>query len=498
VTTGPGSAPDLHPDDLRDVVERVRRRFGKPAPPRDEPRGDSGSSAGSGSGSHAASRAGDGIFPTIGEAVEAAWTAFQSYREMGLDIRRAIVDRIRETMRENAADLAQRAWKETGLGRPEDKTQKNLLVTNKTPGPEDLEPRVVTGDRGLTITEYAPFGVVAAITPTTNPTATIINNTLSVVSAGNGLVFNVHPNAKNVSVHTVRLIDRAIVEAGGPPNLVTSIPQPTLESAQALMRHPRVRILLVTGGPGVVKEALATQKRAITAGPGNPPVVVDETADLEVAGREIVRGASFDNNVICTDEKEIFVVASVADDLLRHLARHGAVVLQEHEIRKLERVIFKDLGAPGKPGKINPDWIGKNAGRLLAEIGRPAGDEVRLAIADVPAEHPLVWTEQMMPVMPVVRVPDVDRAIELAVRAEHGFGHTASIFSNDVATITRMAQAINVSIFVANAATLAGLGSGGEDFTSFSIASPTGEGLTRPRTFSRERRLTVAGGLRIV
>lgn len=487
---------DLHPDDLRDVVERVRRRFGKPVPPRDqEPGGGPPSSASAASGG---ARAGDGIFPTIGEAVEAAWEAFRSYRETGLEARKEIVAAIRRSMREHAAELARHAWEETGLGRPEDKTQKNLLVTDKTPGPEDLEPRVVTGDRGLTITEYAPFGVVAAITPTTNPTATIINNTIAVVSAGNGLTFNVHPNAKDVSVHNIRLINRAVVEAGGPPNLVTGIPQPTLESAQTLMRHPRARILLVTGGPGVVQEALATKKRAITAGPGNPPVVVDETADLELAGREIVRGGSFDNNVICTDEKEVFVVSSVADELLRHMERHGSVVLKEHEVKKLERVIFTELGPAGKPGKINPRWIGKNAGRILAEIGRPAGDEVRLAVADVPPEHPLVWTEQMMPVMPVVRVTDVDRAIDLAVAAEHGFGHTASIFSNDVSRITRMAQAINVSIFVANAATLAGLGSGGEDFTSFSIASPTGEGLTRPRTFSRERRLTVAGGLRIV
>ena len=486
---------DLHPDDLRDVVERVRRRFGKPVPPRDD---EEGKTPFTGPRASGATRSGDGIFPAIGEAVEAAWEAFQSYRETGLEARKEIVAAIRRSMREHAAELARLAWQETGLGRPDDKTQKNLLVTDKTPGPEDLEPRVVTGDRGLTITEYAPFGVVAAITPTTNPTATIINNTLAVVSAGNGLTFNVHPNAKDVSVQNIRLINRAIVEAGGPPNLVTSVPEPTLESAQALMRHPRARILLVTGGPGVVKEALATEKRAITAGPGNPPVVVDETADLELAGREIVRGASFDNNVICTDEKEVFVVGSAADELLRHMERNGSVVLKEHEVKKLERVIFTELGPPGKPGRINPKWIGKNAGRILAEIGHPAGDEVRLAVADVPPEHSLVWTEQMMPVMPVVRVPHVDRAIDLAVAAEHGFGHTASIFSNDVSRITRMAQAINVSIFVANAATLAGLGSGGEDFTSFSIASPTGEGLTRPRTFSRERRLTVAGGLRIV
>jgi acyl-CoA reductase-like NAD-dependent aldehyde dehydrogenase len=350
----------------------------------------------------------------------------------------------------------------------------------------------------MTVTEYAPFGVVAAITPTTNPTATIINNTIAIVSAGNALVFNAHPNAKGVSAENVRRINRVVVAAGGPENLVTTVDEPTIESAQELMRHPRVRLLMVTGGPGVVEEALKTDKRAITAGPGNPPVVVDETADIALAAREIVRGASFDNNMVCTDEKEVFVVASRADELLRAMAADRAVVLKEYQLRQLERVIFERLGEPGKPGRINRKWIGQNAGKILAEIGVAVEDDVRLVVAEVPTDHSLVWTEQMMPVMPVVRVKSADEGIDLAVKAEHGFRHTASIFSNDVDRITHMARAMNVSIFVANSANVAGLGGGGEDFSSFSIATPTGEGLTRPRTFSRIRRLAVVGSLRIV
>jgi acyl-CoA reductase-like NAD-dependent aldehyde dehydrogenase len=442
--------------------------------------------------------AGDGIFPTIDAAVSAAWDAYQSYRGMGLEQRHRIVDSIRQAMRDRLQELSRRAWEETGLGRYEDKLEKNALVIEKTPGPEDLEPKVITGDRGMMLTEYAPFGVVAAITPTTNPTATIINNTIAVLSAGNGLTFNVHPSAKKVSVDNIRWLNQAITAAGGPPNLVTSIPQPTLETAQELMAHPKARILLVTGGPGVVKAALATPKRAITAGPGNPPVVVDETADLEVAAQGIVRGGSFDNNVICTDEKEVFVVESVADRLLQALGQQKAHILTPEQIRSIEKVIFKQMGEPNKPGKINPQWIGKNAGKILQEIGIPADDDLRLLIAEVPAHHSLVWTEQMMPVMPLVRVANVDLAIDLAVRAEHGFGHTASIYSQRVDTITRMARAINVSIFTANGPNLKGLAAGGEGYTSFSIASPTGEGLTRPRSFSRERRLTIADGLRIV
>ncbi len=348
------------------------------------------------------------------------------------------------------------------------------------------------------VTEWAPFGVVGAISPVTNPTSTVINNTISIVSAGNAVVFNAHPSARACSAETIRLINRAIVGAGGPPDLVTGVAVPTIDTARALMNHPGVRVLLVTGGPGVVREALRTDKRAITAGPGNPPAVVDQTADIERAAADIVRGASFDNNLVCIDEKVVLAVDSIADRLLRAMSQRGAYLLKEHELRRLERVIFKELGPPGKPGVMNPAWIGKDASKILAEIGVQAEPEPRLLVADVPREHSLAWTEQMMPVLPVVRVGNVETAIELAVRMEHGFHHTASIHSTNVDAITRMARAMNCSIFVANGPNLAGLGAGGEGFTSFSIASPTGDGMTRPRTFSRERRVTVVGALRIV
>lgn len=441
---------------------------------------------------------GDGIFRTIDEAVAAAGRAQRAYAAMGLEARKTIVEAMRKSMLKHAESLALLAHTETGLGRYEDKIRKNRVVALKTPGPEDLEPVAITGDQGMAVVEWAPFGLVGAITPTTNPTSTIINNSIAIVSAGNAAIFNVHPNAKQVSAQNIRLLNQAILAAGGPPDLITAIPEPTIDSAKELMHHPDVPVLLVTGGPGVVREVQQTSKRAVAAGPGNPPAVVDETADIDRAAAAIVAGASFDNNIICVDEKEAIVVDSVADRLLRAMSDRGAYLLKQHELKRLERVIFRELGPPNKPGVINPQWIGKNAAEILAQIGVQVADDVRLVVADVPREHSLVWTEQMMPVFPVVRVPNVDVAIDLAVKVEHGFRHTAGIHSTNVETITRMARAMNCSIFVANGPFYSGLGEGGEGYSSFSIASPTGDGLTRPRTFSRERRVTVVGALRIV
>jgi acyl-CoA reductase-like NAD-dependent aldehyde dehydrogenase len=479
--------------EIQDIIERTRRRVGEPGQPllarqaavRAELE------------APAASRLGDGVFPTLDEAVAAAKAASRS--PLDLDRRKVVIEAVRRATLAQAEALARLAVEETGLGRVDDKIVKNRLCSTKTPGPEDLEVEAVSGAGGMTITEFAPFGVVGSISPVTNPAATVINNAISIISAGNSVVFNAHPSARRVSNAAVRTIHRAIVEAGGPPGLIASVGEPTIESARGLMSHPDVRLLLVTGGPGVVREALKSDKRAITAGPGNPPAVVDDTADVEKAGADIVRGASFDNNIVCTDEKTVIAIASIADRLVRSMAASGAYVLAEHELRRLERVIFTDdTLVPGKPAHVNTAWVGRDAARILAEIGVRPSVEPRVLVAEVPVDHPLVWTEQMMPVLPVVRVADVDAAIDLAVRSEHGFRHTASIHSTNVATITRMARAMNCSIFVANGPNYTGLGEGGEGFATVSIASPSGDGMTRPRTFSRERRVTVVGALRIV
>ena len=441
---------------------------------------------------------GEGVFANVDDAVDAANTAFRELDGMSLEGRQKIIASIREMMFEHAEELARLAHHETGLGRVADKVVKNRLVTRKTSGTEVLTPQAVTGDDGLTLTEYAPYGVIGAITPTTNPTSTIICNTIAMLSAGNSVVFNVHPNAKRCSMANVRLLHQAITRAGGPANLVTAVAEPTIESAQALMTHDGVRLLAVTGGSGVVRQAMTSGKRAICAGPGNPPVVVDATADLEHAAKNIVAGSSFDNNIVCVDEKEVIAVEGIIDKLLEAMGRNGACVLSESELHKVTSVIFHEYPGRRQRGVVEKDLIGKNASEILRKAGISSHGDPRLLVARVSNGHPLIWTEQMMPVLPVTAVPDVDAAIALAKEAEHGFGHSAGMYSRDIDALSRMARTINTSIFTKNGPFFAGLGEGGEGHTSFTIASPTGEGLTGPVAFSRLRRCVMVDHFRIV
>jgi aldehyde dehydrogenase len=412
---------------------------------------------------------------------------------MPLEKRREIIANIRRRAAEDVNTLATLAFEETGLGRTEDKIKKNLLVIHKTPGVEILQPTAWTGDSGLTLMERAPFGVIGSITPCTNPTETILCNGIGMVAGGNSVVFNTHPSAKNTSAYCIDLINRASIEVGGPDNLMCCVKDPTIASATELMHFPGVRMIVVTGGGAVVKAAMNSGKICIGAGPGNPPVVVDETADIAAAARGITLGASFDNNIICTDEKEVFVVNSVADSLIEGMQANGCVQLRNHQITRLEKLIL----TPDRE-HVNRDWVGKCPSKMLREIDVPFSGDPRLIICDVDANHPFVQTELLMPVLGIVRVADVNQGIDMAKQAEHGYGHTASMWSKNLDALHRMARVSNVSIFIKNAPNYAGLGFGGEGFTSFTIASPTGHGLTTAIDFTRVRRCTLAGYFRIV
>jgi len=476
-------------------IEEIARRIAA-----DIAKGGSGAAAASAAGSSSASPAYGsdlGVFATVNEAVTAAKAAQVQFAALRLEQRAKIIEAMRQTMRENESVLAKAAHEETGFGRYEDKVMKNRLVTNRTPGLEDLQAAATTGDNGLTLTEPAPFGVIGAITPVTNPTSTIICNSIGMLAAGNSVVYNVHPYAKNCCMQTIALLNKAIIANGGPPNVICGIANPTIESAQELMKHPNVRLVVVTGGGEVVKVAMTSGKRAICAGPGNPPVVVDETADIEKAAYSIVMGASTDNNIICTDEKETIAVASITDALLASMGQQGAFVLPKEKLPQLEKVVFEEMRGPRQRAKIDKNLVGKNASVILAKMGINVPDSVRLVVVEVDENHPLIWTEQMMPVMPVTRVANANRAIDLAVEAEGGNKHTAVMHSKNLDNLSRMAKLCDASIFVKNGRSQAGLGLDGEGYCSFTIASPTGDGMTGPHSFSRWRRCVVVGHFRI-
>jgi acyl-CoA reductase-like NAD-dependent aldehyde dehydrogenase len=438
-----------------------------------------------------------GIFGSVDEATRAAGVAQPVFVALPLKARAGIIASIRETMIGQAAALARAAHEETGLGRVEDKVVKNLLVTEKTPGLEALYPESTTGDHGLTLIEPAPFGVIGAITPCTNPTSTIICNAIGMLAAGNAVVFNVHPTARQCSMQTVALLNTAIVAAGGPPNVVTCLSNPSIATAQETMKHPAIRLIVVTGGGAVVRAAMTSGKRAICAGPGNPPVVVDETAHIEKAARDIVLGASTDNNIICTDEKEVLVVSGVADALVRAMVASGAVLIERGRLPQLDNLLFTKVQGPRAPAHVNAELVGKDAALILGRLGMSVPPSTRLGIVEVDESHPLLWTEQMLPILPICRVPDAGYAIDLAVRVEGGHRHTAVMHSMNLGNLSRMAKACDCSIFVKNGRSQAGLGLDGEGFASFTIASPTGEGMTGPRSFSRWRRCVLVDHFRI-
>jgi len=432
-----------------------------------------------------------GIFDDLDSATAAATRAFEEWQRTSVETRNVVIEAMRQTTRDLSPELAELAVRETGLGNVKDKIQKNLLCANKTPGTEILKPVAWSGDHGIAILERAPFGVIGSITPTTNPTETIINNGIGMIAGGNSVVFNVHPSAKGVSAYFIHRLNEAIVAAGGPANLLSALAEPTIDSAQALMKHKNVRLLVVTGGPAVVKAAMNSGKRAIAAGPGNPPAVVDETAHVEKAGRDIVNGASFDNNIVCIVEKEVFAVDEIADRLKKVMVQNGAFEVTGPAIHRLEKMVVVD-------GHPNKEWVGKDAVKIAEAAGIRAPQGTRLLFAEVDPTHPFVQAELLMPVIGFVRQPTVEDAIAAAVQAEHGFGHTATMHSTSLDHLHAMARIINTSIFVKNGPSYAGLGFTGEGYTSFTIASPTGEGLTTALSFTRERRCTLKDYFRIV
>lgn len=490
----------INSNEIQSIVDKVMNKLvaeGE-ATPSSKTKWDGASTMPASSSDPSYSPSGYGIFSNVSEAVEAAKVAYNALNNLPLSLRKDIIEAIRETSRKHTKDLSIMAYEETGLGRWEDKIKKNTLAIEASPGVEDIQPLAFSGDYGLTLTEWAPYGVIGSITPCTNPTETIICNAIGMISAGNSVVFNAHPAAKKTSAFCIKVLNEAIVSVGGPANLLCCIEVPTIQSAQEIMTHPGVRLLVVTGGGAVVKAAMATGKKCIAAGPGNPPAVVDETADIAKAAKDIVDGASLDNNVICIAEKEVIVVESVADQLIKEMVKNNCYLLNSLQTEKLRKAAIPELKPDGLSGYPNRKYVGKNPSFFLRDIGVNVGDEIRLAICDVDRNHPFVRSELLTPIMPIVRVKNVDEAIDLAYEVELNNFHTATMHSKNIEKLSKMARKCNTSIFVKNAPSYAGLGFGGEGFTSFTIASPTGEGLTSAKDFGRERRCTLADYFRII
>ncbi|MFO0843218.1 MAG: aldehyde dehydrogenase family protein [Gemmataceae bacterium] len=437
-----------------------------------------------------------GVFSDAESAIQAAVKAQREFERRGLEDRRKAVACIRKICSEQAEQLGREELEETKIGRLSHKIEKLRVIADRIPGVEFLRTDAFSGENGIALQEYAPFGVIGAITPVTHSLPTLACNAINMLAAGNALVCNPHPSGAKIACKGVGLFNDAIVKAIGIDNLITILDTPTLESAQAIFDHRDVRMLCVTGGPAVGRAALRSPKRAIVAGPGNPPVVVDETADLDNAAKSIILGGAYDNNLLCIGEKEVFAVAAIFDELMQAMTRYKAVKLDAKQVEALTKVAFvKD-----DKGKevVNKDLIGQDAAVLAKTAGITIPADTELIFGETDESNPFVDHEQMMPFVPFVRVKDVDQAIALAKKYEHGFKHTSVIHSRNVETITRMGREMDTTLFVQNGPSTAGLGSGGEGYLSFSIATPTGEGVTTPLTFTRQRRSTTCGALRVL
>jgi len=471
---------------IRSVVEEVLQRM-------------SGNGAGPATASRPAKTGRFGLFTCPDEAVAAALDAYEQLSRRTLEERKRIIDHIRRIAIEQCVELGTMEMEETKIGRLVHKIDKLRTLGERAPGVEFLRSEVFSGDHGLAVIEHAPFGVIGAITPVTHSLPTATGNAISMIAAGNTVVFNPHPSGKKVAAEGIRRFNEAIYRDLGIDNLMCVIVEPTLETANRIFKHRDIALLCVTGGPGVARAAMQQAKRAVVAGPGNPPVVVDETADLDRAARSIIKGCGYDNNLLCIAEKQVFVVEQVFDKMMAAMERAGAVRLNAKEVDALTKAAITTVGEGDHKHEVpHRDFLGKDAAVLARGIGKSISPDVEVIFGETDESNPFVYVEQMMPFLPFVRAKNVDEAIEMARKSEHGFKHTAIIHSTSVVNMTKMGKALDTTLFIKNGPCMAGLGLGGEGYCSFSIAGPTGEGVTTPLTFTRERRCSMIDQLRIL
>jgi propionaldehyde dehydrogenase len=434
-----------------------------------------------------------GIFETTEEAIEAAAEAQQVLKNASLEDREAWIQAVRDKALPILEDLCKMEFDETGYGRVEDKMGKNFGALMLSPGTEAIPTGLYASEKGLTVEYYVPFGVVGAITPVTNPIATPFGNGICCMAGGNTVVFNAHPNAVKTTSYAIQLFNSAVVAAGGPNNILVAPAVPTMETLDVIMKHPKVKLLVGTGGPAMVKTLLSSGKKVIAAGPGNPPSIIDETADIKAAAAGILGSASFDNNLLCIAEKELFVVDAVFDEFMAEMEALGCKIATAEEAEKLTNTCLVKLDDGSY--FANKAHVGHMANTIAAAAGVECEGDPRLILFEAKVDDPLVQTEQMQPVIPVVRCKDFDQAFEWAVPTEHGNWHSASIWTSYTERATKFGKAVNTTIFVQNGGTMSAFGLGGSGTNSPTIATPTGEGVTGPQSFLRRRRICFAGGL---
>lgn len=433
-----------------------------------------------------------GIFCSISDAIAFSKGAFVQYAKFTLNERQEVIEAIKKELYPLLPQFAKMCVDETCMGNIEDKIKKLELALTKTPSTEDLVTEVKTGDYGMTLYELSAYGVICAIQPCTSPVATLINNTISMLASGNAVIHIPHPRAINVTQLVTEKISVAIRNACGIENLVVTIGESSMSVANEIMTHPDISMVVSTGGGDVLRRAMTCGKKVVGAGPANPVTIVDETANIKKAGRDIVKGATFDNNIMCISEKSIVAVSSISDRLINEMIKNEAYYLDDPEdILKLKLSTVTEDFSPNKALE------GKSATEILQAAGILHPKGVKLIVVESTKEHPFAILEMKMPLIPIIKAKDFDEAIEIALEIEQGYQHTATIHSQNIERLNYTAKIMQTSVFVKNGSSLSAIGFDGEGDASFTISTATGEGTTTARHFARRRRCALIDGFSI-
>ena len=391
--------------------------------------------------------------------VERAEWAALSFASYDIDSVRRIAKAAAEAGESLAADLATSAVEETGYGVPEHKRLKNVACSIgiwNTYGEDDYVSPVVRADAGI-VEIPRPAGVVLALTPSTNPVATVFFKIMMALLTRNAIIISPHPYSKRVCAEAARAMADAAVAAGAPDGCIQVVDEPSIPLINALMTDERVDVIVATGGSAMVRAAYRSGNPAIGVGPGNVPVLVDATADLSAAARRIVGSKSFDNSILCTNESVLIVEEAAADPLIAALRREGGHVLSREDVDRVRELLFP-------AGVFDTAWVGKSAREIAEAAGVTVPGSTRVLVApfDLVVPEEMLAHEKLCPVLGMVTVPSAARGVDAAraVLRIAGAGHSAAIHSEDPATVMAFAAAVpvlRVAVNVGNSLGSAGI-----------------------------------------